>query len=169
MNPSKSSFVFSTIAGVLIAAQIVLLFFFSVPGIPALRIAGYCLWGLCALLVVLPIITFKLYGKVPQGKNYMHTGVLVTRGIYGIVRHPQFLCMPLLPVAAALLSQHWLVITVGAPALVLGVISLRGADKGNIEKFGDDYREYMKRVPGYNLFAGIWRRITRKTPAGRPL
>jgi len=30
-------------------------------------------------------------------------------------------------------------------------------EKGNIEKFGDAYKEYMRRVPRINLIAGIMR------------
>lgn len=150
--------------------QIVLLFFFSVPGIPVLRILGHCLWALCCLLGVLPIVTLKLYGGVHKGESYMKTTRLVTRGIFGIVRHPQFLCMPLIPTALALLSQHWIVIALGVPAFILGIASIVGADRDGIEKFGDEYRTYMKEVPGFNLPLGLWRflknRIGRATRRG---
>ncbi|OFV67902.1 MAG: hypothetical protein SCAL_001277 [Candidatus Syntrophoarchaeum caldarius] len=35
-------------------------------------------------------------------------------------------------------------------------------ERGNIEKFGDAYRDYMKRVPRINLIAGIIRQIHSK-------
>ena len=35
-------------------------------------------------------------------------------------------------------------------------------EKGNIEKFGDAYRDYMKRVPRINLIAGIIKQIRSK-------
>jgi len=35
------------------------------------------------------------------------------------------------------------------------------ADHDLIGKFGDSYREYMQRVPGTNLIAGVWRWIRR--------
>ena len=162
MSHTKASHIISAIAGLFMVAQLVLTFIFDEPGFLVLRIAGYCLWGLCILLGWLPIYTFKKYGSVPKGKSYMLTQKLVTKGIFGIVRHPQFLCMPLIPVALALLSQHWIVICLGVPALVLGIISILGADRDGLEKFGDEYRDYMKRVPGFNLPLGLWRMLARK-------
>jgi len=35
-------------------------------------------------------------------------------------------------------------------------------EKRNIEKFGDAYRDYMKRVPRINLIAGIIKQISRR-------
>ena len=35
-------------------------------------------------------------------------------------------------------------------------------EKRNIEKFGDAYRDYMKRVPRINLLVGIMRQIHSK-------
>ena len=30
------------------------------------------------------------------------------------------------------------------------------------EEFGDEYRDYMQRVPGWNVAAGLWRRARRR-------
>jgi protein-S-isoprenylcysteine O-methyltransferase Ste14 len=166
MSHSKASHVVSAIAGVLIVGQFVLIFFFSIPGTLGLRILGYGLWGLCIIFGWLPIFTLKKYGGVPKGKSYMRTEKLVTKGIFSVVRHPQYLCMPLMPVALALLSQHWIVIALGIPAFSLGIISIIGADKEGIEKFGAEYREYMKKVPGFNILLGLGRRIFTTFRAG---
>ena len=66
-------------------------------------------WGILWLSAVfgwLPIITFRKWGKV-KGKGYIHTTVLVDRGVYAIVRHPQYLagilaCICIEPDRAAL-------------------------------------------------------------------
>ncbi|MBN1410363.1 MAG: isoprenylcysteine carboxylmethyltransferase family protein [Spirochaetales bacterium] len=152
-----ASHIISAIAGAFIVAQFILIFFFPIEGILFLKILGYILWGIIIILGWLPIYTFKKYGGVEKGKSYIRTTKLVTRGIYAIVRHPQFLAFPLMNVSLMLLSQHWIVLALGIPGIVLSCLSTMGADQNGIEKFGDEYREYMKKVPGMNIFLGLWR------------
>ena len=56
-------------------------------------------WGvlwLSALFGWLPVFTLRRHGRVPGGKAYVHTTRLVERGVYAIVRHPQYLAGVLL-------------------------------------------------------------------------
>ncbi|MBN1797622.1 MAG: isoprenylcysteine carboxylmethyltransferase family protein [Spirochaetales bacterium] len=157
-----ASHIISTIAGVFIVAQFVLMFFFSIEGILILKICGYVLWGIIIILGWLPVYTFKKYGGVKKGRSYIKTTKLVTKGIYSIIRHPQFLAMPLMSIALMLISQHWIVLILGIPGVVLSYLSTLGADTYCIDKFGDEYKEYMKRVPGINILLGLWRRLFSK-------
>ena len=156
------TFLPSSIAGLLIAAQFVLMFIFSVDGVQGLRIVGYAVWVLVAVLGWLPIVAFRRKGGVPKGKSYIHTSRLVDTGIYAIIRHPQYLAFPLFSLAIMLVSQHWSNIVLGIPAMVIGYWDASRADEGCIEKFGEEYRQYMERVPRLNLFLGIYRLIKRK-------
>ncbi|MBM4029289.1 MAG: hypothetical protein FJ280_28415, partial [Planctomycetes bacterium] len=61
----------------------------------------------------LPIFTFKKMGGVSKGQSYIHTTALVDRGIYAIVRHPQYLAGILMGMALPFISQHWLVAVPG--------------------------------------------------------
>ena len=61
-----------------------------------------------------------------------------------------------------LLFQPWVVILVGIPIIPLTYIDLLKADKDGIDKFGEDYKAYMKKVPRANFLLGIIRRF-RKT------
>jgi protein-S-isoprenylcysteine O-methyltransferase Ste14 len=90
------------------------------------------------------------------------TTKLVDSGLYAIVRHPQFVAWPLMSVAVALISQHPVVIVVGAAAFVFSSLDFRHVDARNVEKFGEEYRRYMDRVPGWNFVAGVWRWAIRK-------
>ena len=56
-------------------------------------------------------------------------------------------------IAGMLLFQHWIIIILGIPILPLTYIDLIRADKDAIEKFGDDYKAYMKKVPRANFFS----------------
>ncbi|MFX1563209.1 MAG: methyltransferase family protein [Promethearchaeota archaeon] len=107
----------------------------------------------------LPIIEFRRKGGVEKGKSYVHTTKVVDTGIYSIVRHPQYVTSMLWAIAGMLLFQHWIVVLLGIPILPLTYIDLIIADREAIEKFGDDYRTYMKKVPRANFLLGIIRRL----------
>jgi protein-S-isoprenylcysteine O-methyltransferase Ste14 len=61
--------------------------------------------------------------------------------------------------AGILLFQHWIIILLGIPIVPLTYIDLIRADNNAIEKLGDDYKAYMKRVPRANFLLGITGRI----------
>jgi protein-S-isoprenylcysteine O-methyltransferase Ste14 len=162
-DPQKTSwrsYIPATVAGVLTLAQLISFFFLEVDGgNSALRILGWIIWLISILFGVLPIIIFRARGGVPQGKSYVKTTLLVEDGLYGIVRHPQYLAGILLNFALILISQHWLVILLGLPAMVLMYIDIQKADKNEIEIFGDAYLDYMERVPQIYFILGIVRQF----------
>lgn len=151
-------FLLSSIAGVLTVAQIVLAFFLHRPGSEALEWAGWiCLWT-SGIFGMLPIITFHRKGGVARGESYMKTTVLVDTGIYSIVRHPQGgTAWLLINLGVMLIAQHWSSVILGLASLVLVYADTFKADRYCIEKFGDEYRRYMERVPRVNFVAGIVR------------
>jgi len=65
----------------------------------------------------------------------------------------------LFAIAGMLLFQHWIVILLGVPIIPLTYVDSIKADKDAIEKFGDDYRAYMKKVPRANFLLGVIRRF----------
>ncbi len=107
---------------------------------------------------MLPIMEFRKSGGVKKGESYIHTTKLVDTGIYSIVRHPQYVTFILWAIAGILLFQHWIIIILGIPIIPLTYIDLIKADKDMIEKFGDDYKAYMEKVPRANFLLGIIRR-----------
>jgi protein-S-isoprenylcysteine O-methyltransferase Ste14 len=54
------------------------------------------------------------------------------------------------------------VIILGIAIIPLTYIDLFKADKDGIKKFGDDYKEYMKKVPRANFLLGIILLLRRK-------
>ena len=106
---------------------------------------------------MLPVIEFRKKGGVKKGKSYIHTTKIVDTGIYSIVRHPQYITFILWAIAGMLLFQHWIAILLGIPVIPLTYIDLIRADKDALEKFGDDYRQYMEKVPRANFVLGIIR------------
>ena len=145
----------SCIAAPLTVAQIVLAFVLSQPGSEVLRWIGWALWWVGVVFGWLPIFTLLRKGNVPKGKSYVHTARLVDTGIYAIVRHPQMgTAWLLMSVALMLITQHWISVALGVPAMVLAYVDLLKADRRLVEKFGDAYRRYMERVPRVNFVAG---------------
>ncbi len=148
-------------AGALTLVQFVLMFFFSVGGVPALKLLGLVLWLISLIFGWAPIVTLRRAGHVRAGKSYIHTEDLVDTGVYGIIRHPQYVALPLVNAGLALISQHWLVVVVGVPACVLACVQIGRADQEGITKFGDEYLDYMKRVPRSNFVLGVVRAMQR--------
>ena len=157
----------SWIATGLVIGQFVLVIVLGGGEIAWLRYAGFALWALATVFGWVPIVQFKKRGGVAKGDSYIKTTRLVDTGLYAIVRHPQFVAWPLMSVAVAFVSQHRAVVVMGVAGFVLGCVDFRKVDARNIDKFGDDYREYMEHVPGWNFIAGTWRWVVRRTRASR--
>lgn len=109
-----------------------------------------------------PHFHFEEMGGVPKGKGYIQTRVLVNRGVYGIVRHPQYLAGVLMGIGLSLITQHWLVATLGAIVAVVSYADTFAEEKTSIEKFGVEYEEFKARVPRVNFIIGIARLLCRK-------
>ena len=74
---------------------------------------------------------------------------LITRGIYGVIRHPMYASQFLWIIAQPLLLQNWIAgwldLLVFVPFYFLRV---RAEEKLMLDSFGDQYQEYMKKVGG---------------------
>ena len=150
-----------TLLGIVAVGQIFLAFFFYDPhGIELVINLGWGVMMLSAVFGWLPIYTFRKKGKV-EGRGYIHTTVLVESGIYGIVRPPQYLAGVLMSLALPMISQHWSVAATGLIAAVTYYLDTYAEEERCIEKFGEAYSMYRKKVPRMNFMAGIVRAIRR--------
>jgi protein-S-isoprenylcysteine O-methyltransferase Ste14 len=71
---------------------------------------------------------------------------LVTSGIYRWVRHPLYTVGAFLFVSFGLMADNWFIILLGALAFTVMAIRTPKEEANLIEKFGDEYREYMERT-----------------------
>ena len=159
---SWMDFIPVTFASILFISQIIVGVYLlsDVSQIEILAYVGVGLYVFSGIVFgMLPVAEFRKRGGVKRGKSYIHTTKLVDTGIYSIVRHPQYVTFILWAIAGMLLFQHWVIIILGIPIIPLTYIDLIRADKDAIEKFGDDYKAYMKRVPRANFFLGIIRHL----------
>ncbi|MBN2388623.1 MAG: isoprenylcysteine carboxylmethyltransferase family protein [Anaerolineales bacterium] len=144
-------------------AQIVLaILLYNPDGNVAVINLGWVILWLSAIFGWLPIFTFKKWGKVPQGKGYIHTTALVDRGVYAIVRHPQYLAGILIGLGLPLISQHWLVAVLGVVVMVVAYLDTFDEERSTIARFGDEYLHYMQRVPRVNFLLGIVRLLWKR-------
>ena len=152
----------ATFSTILFISQIVVGVYLvsEVSQIDVLAYAGVALYFLSGIVFgALPVFEFRRKGGVQKGQSYIHTTKLVDTGIYSIVRHPQYVTFILWALSGMLLFQHWIAILLGSPVIPLTYIDLIRADKACIERFGDDYKDYMKKVPRANFLLGIIRRF----------
>lgn len=120
---------------------------------------GWLVLTVSAVFGWLPIYEFNKHGGVPDGKSYVHTTRLVTSGVYSVVRHPQFLAGVLITVSMVLISQHPHSLIAGLVAAVTYASEAPAADERNIKKFGEPYKEYMRKVPALNFAAGLLKHV----------
>jgi protein-S-isoprenylcysteine O-methyltransferase Ste14 len=82
---------------------------------------------------------------------YWAKGELVTDGLYGVVRHPQYLGL-ILGVVAFLIQWPTLPTLVLGPVLIVLYARLAKREERELEaRFGPRYRLYKQRVPGFLL------------------
>jgi protein-S-isoprenylcysteine O-methyltransferase Ste14 len=151
----------ATLASVLLISQIIVGIYLlsEISQIEIIAYVGVGLYVFSGMIFgMLPVFEFRKKGGVKKGQSYIHTTKLVDTGIYSVVRHPQYVTFMLFAIAAMLLFQHWIIVLLGIPIIPLTYIDLIKADRNAIEKFGEDYRAYMKKVPRANFLLGIIRR-----------
>ena len=74
---------------------------------------------------------------------------LITRGIYGVIRHPMYASQWLWVVAQVLLLPNWIAGWVGLIVFIpFYLLRVRAEERMMLDTFGDQYRDYMSKVGG---------------------
>ena len=123
------------------------------------RILGFALYVPAAIFVFGSMIELHRRGEArdDEALSAYGTTVVVDNGVFRIVRHPMWFGMIIWSVALMLVSQSVPAIVLGIAALNLFRIAAIKETEFNIEKFGDPYRDYIKRAPMWNFFKGLRR------------
>ncbi len=153
-----------TITGLLFIAEIILcILCFNSLGLLWLNLLGWILIGIAFFVLGwLPRVAFTKYGQAPESESWLHTTTVVDRGIYAVVRHPIYLSWYFYFLGFICISQHWLAVAFALPAFILVYSDTLKEEKSNIQKFGDSYIAYMKRVPRLNILLGLTRILRAK-------
>jgi protein-S-isoprenylcysteine O-methyltransferase Ste14 len=116
----------------------------SVPLLARLRWIGVAIGALGGALLVwtLKHLGTNLTDTVVTRQK--HT--MITSGPYAYVRHPFYVAAALAFLANSLVTANWFVFVTGGLALALLVVRCRTEEAKLIERFGDAYRDYMRRT-----------------------
>jgi steroid 5-alpha reductase family enzyme len=79
-------------------------------------------------------------------------GQPVVRGPYCVSRNPQWLGLFLVLLGSAIAAGIWLYIGMVTLVGIIYHIQILDEEAACIKKYGDGYRDYMKRIPRYILF-----------------
>ena len=69
---------------------------------------------------------------------------LVTHGIYHWIRHPLYTIGSSFIISFGMMADNWFIAAFGVLAFTLMAVRTPKEEENLIEKFGDEYREYMK-------------------------
>jgi len=89
------------------------------------------------------------------------TIILLKSGPYRIVRHPSDAALTIflvtIPIFLSKLIPFTILSIIGISLIIaLNYYTSVGEEKLNIKKWGDDYRQYTKEVPRWNVVRGLW-------------
>ena len=123
-----------------------------------LFVLGCIVWAFGMMLVMAPIVLFRSHGGVPEGRSFVNTTRLVDTRAYAVVRHPQYLGGILsIFVTTLLWYPHWLFAILGFFGALVVYLGAQEEDRRLVERFGDEYRQYMRKVPRMNFLLGLLR------------
>ncbi|HQN93504.1 MAG TPA: isoprenylcysteine carboxylmethyltransferase family protein [Prolixibacteraceae bacterium] len=111
---------------------------------------------ICALVFwFVPMFTLRKYGEVSPFGSFLATTRLVDRGVYGLIRHPQYLGFMILTSGIALLYQQVYLGVLAVMIIVLLRFGMNEEDKLLRAQFGEEFINYCKRVPSVNIFKSL--------------
>jgi protein-S-isoprenylcysteine O-methyltransferase Ste14 len=110
-----------------------------------LQIIGSILLVITIMLALLSLLSLKRKGKPDKGIE--DTTTLIYSTIFGIIRHPLYLGFILWGISQILIIQSYMSLILGLLAILFAYIAAKKEDEYNIGKFGEKYKNYMKKVP----------------------
>ena len=158
---SRVNWLFAIIASIQflsMVGQIILIgFFFQNHGIDYLPIIGYIL--ITIAFVFLASGSIVLYEGADRTDKKRPRLRFEEKGIYTIIRHPVYLGLGILFVGMMFISDlRWSAI-LAVPSIIIMYYYMIKEEQIFLEKFGEEFEDYTKRVPRIDIFLGIYRRI----------
>jgi protein-S-isoprenylcysteine O-methyltransferase Ste14 len=116
----------------------------SMPLSDGIRWAGVAVGVVTPLLLVWTLSTLGPNLTDTVVTRQAHT--LVTRGPYRWVRHPFYVCMALFVLSLGVVAANWFMLAAGVVVFTMLVVRTRIEEEKLLARFGDPYRDYLKRT-----------------------
>lgn len=86
--------------------------------------------------------------------NFVSTpvNIPITEGLYKITRHPRYLGFDFIYIGASIACASWLYMIFSIIFIIIQYYSAPKEEQFCLEKYGEDYREYIKKTPRYFCF-----------------
>ena len=127
-----------------------------------LTISSLVCFGLALPFAALPFFHLAKYGEPKPGDAFYATMRVADRGIYSVVRHPQYLGYSLLVLGFAFLDPNLLSICLASGALVFFYMQSIVEERFCETHLGSAYDAYKMRVPRMNFVLGVYRIATKR-------
>ena len=98
------------------------------------------------LCILMNMAFLKLGKNFSVNIDIKEGNTLETTGVYGIIRHPIYLCEMLLPFAAALVMQNWILLVWGLIMLPIELVRTKREDEMLSDHYGNKFENYKKDV-----------------------
>ncbi len=160
----KTNWLFVIIASIQflsMVGQVVLMgFFFENHNLHYLPIIGYVLITIAFVFLASGSIVLYEGGEIKEKRRPRIR--FEEKGIYTVIRHPMYLGLMILFIGMMFMSDlRWSSI-LAFPSVIIMYYYMIKEESIFIERFGDDFKEYMERVPRLDIFLGIYRIIKKK-------
>jgi protein-S-isoprenylcysteine O-methyltransferase Ste14 len=115
------------------------------------QIISWILLVLAILLAGVGFLQLHQFGKA-EG-SFENTTQLVEKGLYKFIRHPLYSSLIAATWGAAMKQPDLLSVIAAAAATICYFLTAKVEEEEMIEKFGEDYRAYMRRTKMFIPFA----------------
>ena len=155
-NEKLKEYIFTVIFTIALILQIILIFVIKSELIfPILVYSGWILLIISLYFAIIPFFTLKKRGEVERGKSYVNTSKVVKNRVYAIIRHPQYSGRMLFSISITLWNPAWFNVLLSIIIIILTYRWTYAEDKSLIDKFGEEYENYKRKVPRLNPILGV--------------
>ena len=92
-------------------------------------------------MILLIVVEVQLHFRRP--------GQFLTKGFYRISRNPQYVMMYITWIGIGVVTESWVILMLVFVSMIVQHFMVLGEEIFCLEKYGNTYREYMKRTPRY--------------------
>jgi len=115
-------------------------------------------------VAAVPLTAVQMYWNVRRGgcRSEDETVILLRTGPYRIVRHPSHVAWAVFFVTLPIILSRFIPFTILSIVGMVAVVafhwyaSVMEEKKLDLRKWGDEYAQYMKEVPRWNVLRGLW-------------